>query len=222
MSDTERSERRDFLFEIGTEELPPKALPELEQALRDGLAAQLSAAHLRHGPIASFATPRRLAVRVRRLAAQQPEQTVRRRGPPVRAAYDAEGQPTRAAHAFAASCGVELALLGRERDEQDNEYLWYAGTRPGASAVSLLPGMLSAVLDALPIPRRMRWGAGAAQFVRPVHWLVMLYGAEVVPATILEHGRRAQHARPSLPRAARADAARTGQLRKRRCSSAAG
>ncbi|HEV7432520.1 MAG TPA: glycine--tRNA ligase subunit beta, partial [Steroidobacteraceae bacterium] len=164
---------------------PPKALPELEQALRLGLDAKLTAANLRHGPIESFATPRRLAARVRRLAAHQPEQIVRRRGPPVRAAYDAAGAPTRAAQAFAASCGVDLAQLGRERDEQDNEYLWYAGARPGASAVSLLPGLIGEVLNALPIPRRMRWGSGDAQFVRPVHWLVMLYGAEVVPATLL-------------------------------------
>jgi glycyl-tRNA synthetase beta chain len=202
MNDTASRERRDFLFEIGTEELPPKALPELEQALRTGLGAQLTAAHLRHGPIASFATPRRLAVRVRRLAAQQPEQTVRRRGPPLRAAFDAAGQPTRAAQAFAASCGVELVLLGRERDEQNNEYLWYGGTRPGATAVSLLPGIITAVLDALPIPRRMRWGSGAAQFVRPVHWLVMLYGAEVVPATILDtrSGRSTRGHRFHAPR----------------------
>ena len=185
MSDTAAGERRDFLFEIGTEELPPKALPELEQALRVGIGAQLTAANLRHGAIASFATPRRLAVRVRRLAARQPGQTVRRRGPPLRAAFDAAGLPTRAAQAFAASCGVDLALLGRERDEQENEYLWYAGTRPGAATVTLLPGIITEVLNALPIPRRMRWGSGDAQFVRPVHWLVMLYGAEVVPATIL-------------------------------------
>jgi glycyl-tRNA synthetase beta chain len=184
MNDT-ATERRDFLFEIGTEELPPKALPELERALREGIEAQLTAAHLRHGPIVSFATPRRLAVRVRRLAARQPEQTVRRRGPPLRAAFDAAGQPTRAAQAFAASCGVDLAQLGRERDEQGNEYLWYGGTRPGLLAVSLLPGIVTEVLNALPIPRRMRWGSGDAQFVRPVHWLVMLYGAELVPATVL-------------------------------------
>ncbi len=186
MNETIGAERRDFLFEIGTEELPPKALPELELALRMGLGARLTAANLPHASLESFATPRRLAVRVRRLTARQPDQIVRRRGPPVRAAFDASGQPTRAAHAFAASCRVELAQLGRERDEQNNEYLWYAGTQPGASAVSLLPGIMTEVLDALPIPRRMRWGSGEAQFVRPVHWLVMLYGSEVVPATILD------------------------------------
>ena len=185
MNATAHIDRRDFLFELGTEELPPKALPMLEQALRTGIAALLDAATLRHGAIESFATPRRLALRVRRLAARQPEQTLRRRGPPLRAAFDATGAPTRAALAFAASCGVELAALGRERDEKDNDYLWYGGTRPGAEAVSLLPAMITELLNGLPIPKRMRWGAGEAQFVRPVHWLVLLYGAEVVPATIL-------------------------------------
>ena len=179
-------ERRDFLLELGTEELPPKALPELERALREGIATRLDAAGLRHGVIESFATPRRLAVRVKRLAACQPEQSIRRRGPPLRAAFDPAGQPTRAALSFAASCGVSLDALGRERDEKDNEYLWYGGTRPGAATASLLPVIIREALDALPIPKRMRWGTSEAQFVRPVHWLVMLYGTEVVPATILD------------------------------------
>ena len=186
MSETANLERRDFLFELGTEELPPKALPQLERSLREGIAAGLAAAGLKHGAIESFATPRRLAIRVRRLAARQPDQAIRRRGPPLRAAFDAAGAPTRAAQAFAASCGVTLEALGRERDKQDNEYLWYGGTRAGAATVTLLPELVTAALNALPIPKRMRWGAGAAQFVRPVHWLVMLYGADVVPATILE------------------------------------
>ncbi|MDE2221320.1 MAG: glycine--tRNA ligase subunit beta, partial [Gammaproteobacteria bacterium] len=178
-------ERRDFLFELGTEELPPKALGQLEAALREGIAGGLASAGLAHGAIESFAAPRRLAVRVRRLAAQQPDQAIRRRGPPLRAAFDASGAPTRAAQAFAASCGVALEALGRERDEKQNEYLWYGGTRPGTATVALLPGLVSAALEALPIPKRMRWGALEAQFVRPVHWLVMLFGTEIVPATIL-------------------------------------
>ncbi len=185
MKPTSTVARRDFLFELGTEELPPKALPALEQALGSGIATLLKAASLRHGAIQTFATPRRLALRVRRLAAQAPEQSLRRRGPPLRAAYDAAGAPTRAALAFAASCGAELSALGRERDEKGNEYLFFAGSRPGAEAVALLPGIITELLDGLPIPKRMRWGAGEAQFVRPVHWLVMLYGGEVVPATIL-------------------------------------
>jgi glycyl-tRNA synthetase beta chain len=177
--------RADFLFELGTEELPPKALAGLERALREGFAERLAEAGLAHGRVESFATPRRLAVRVKRLALAQPEQRVHRRGPPLRAAFDAAGAPTRAAEAFAASCGVPLEALGREHDDKQNECLSYSGTKPGAAAATLLPGIATAALDALPIPKRMRWGSGEAQFVRPVHWLVMLHGAEVVPARIL-------------------------------------
>ncbi len=202
MSESANIERRDFLFELGTEELPPKALPQLERSLREGIAAGLAAAGLKHGAIESFATPRRLAVRVRRLAARQGDQAIRRRGPPLRAAFDAAGAPTRAAQAFAASCGVTLDALGRERDEKHNEYLWYGGTKTGAATVALLPELVTTALNALPIPKRMRWGAGTAQFVRPVHWLVMLYGAEVVPATILDivAGRRTRGHRFHAPR----------------------
>ncbi len=194
--------RRDFLFELGTEELPPKTLTTLEHALRDGLVAGLAVASLTHGKVESFATPRRLAVRVRRLAVQQPEQIIRRRGPPLRAALDAAGAPTRAGTAFAASCGVAFEELGRERDEKGNEYLWYGGSKPGASALQLLPTIVSEALAALPIARRMRWGEGEAQFVRPVHWLVMLLGNEVVPATILDTvaGRNTRGHRFHAPR----------------------
>ena len=158
-------------------------------------------------------------MRVRRLALQQPEQQIRRRGPPLRAALDAAGTPTRAGEAFAASCGVAFAALGRERDEKSNEYLWYGGTKPGAESAQLLPGIVSEALAALPIARRMRWGAGEAQFVRPVHWLVMLLGSEVVPATILDTsaGRNTRghrfHAPRELPLRAPASYERTLQTR---------
>jgi glycyl-tRNA synthetase beta chain len=198
-----RPDRRDFLVELGTEELPPKALPALEQAFAEGLRARLAQAGLKHGVLQSFATPRRLAVRIQRLVAQQVDQVVKRRGPPVSAAFDASGAPTRAAQAFAQSCGVAPGELGRERDPKGNEYLAFAGTKPGASTASLLPGMVQEALDALPIPRRMRWGAGEAQFVRPVHWLLMLYGREVLPAKVLgaaagdlTHGHRFMSERP--------------------------
>ena len=176
--------RRDFLVELGTEELPPKALRLLQQAFAGELASGLAKAGLQHAEVASFATPRRLAVLVRRLAAQQPDQRIERRGPPVGAAFDAEGLPTRAAQAFAASCNAPVAALQR-REEGKGTFLYYLGIKAGAPAVALLPGLVQSALDALPIPRRMRWGAGEAQFVRPVHWLVMLYGREVVPATLL-------------------------------------
>jgi glycyl-tRNA synthetase beta chain len=180
------SERQDFLLELGTEELPPKALAALEAALAAGIATRLEHARLTHGAIESFATPRRLAVRVRRLSASQPPLMVKRRGPPLRAAFDDAGQPTRAALAFADSCGATVAGLGRETDAKGTEYLAYAGTQPGVTTVSLLPAIVQQALDALPIPKRMRWGAGAAEFVRPVHWLLLLYGREPVAATLLD------------------------------------
>src|SRR5690242_20396460 len=106
-------ERRDFLVEVGTEELPPKALRGLEQAFAAGLRSGLTKAGLEHGEVLSFATPRRLAVWVKKLAARQPDQDIRRRGPPVSAAFDAAGQPTRAAAAFAEKCGTSLNTLQR-------------------------------------------------------------------------------------------------------------
>ena len=179
------SEKRDFLVEIGTEELPPKALRLLERAFAGALAAGLAKAGLAHGEVKSFATPRRLAVFVRRLAAQQPDQKIERRGPPVSAAFDAAGLPTRAAQAFAASCKVSVEEL-RTREEGKGTFLYYEGVKLGAPASTLLPALVQSALDALPIPRRMRWGAGEAQFVRPVHWIAMLYGKEIVPASLLE------------------------------------
>ena len=180
-----RIERRDLLVELGTEELPPKALRVLEQALADGLRTRLTQAGLVVAAIESFATPRRLAVHIRRLAVRPPDQLIKRRGPPLRASFDAAGAPTRAATAFADSCGVALEALGREHDVKGNEYLYFEGIKTGTATVTLLPGLLQQTLDALPTPRRMRWGAGDAQFVRPVHWLVLLFGREVVPASML-------------------------------------
>jgi glycyl-tRNA synthetase beta chain len=175
----------DFLFELGTEELPPLALPELERALAESLRSALAAAGIAHGELVSYAAPRRLAVLIRSLATRQGEQRIKRRGPPVSAAFDKQGQPTRAATAFADSCGVSLETLGRIR-EGKGEFLYFEATQPGAETASLLPSMVQAALDALPIPKRMRWGASEAQFVRPVHWVVLRLGAAVLPARILD------------------------------------
>jgi glycyl-tRNA synthetase beta chain len=180
-----RIARRDLLVELGTEELPPKALRTLELALAEGLRTRLTQAGLAVGALESFATPRRLAVHIRRLAERPPDQLVKRRGPPLSASFDAAGVPTRAAVAFAHSCGVALESLGRERDAKGNEYLNFEGVKTGTATVTLLPALLQQSLDALPIPRRMRWGSGEAQFVRPVHWLLLLFGREVVPASVL-------------------------------------
>ena len=178
-------QHRDFLVELGTEELPPTALWGLQQAFAAGVGAGLAKAGLDNGEVVSYATPRRLAVLVRRLATCQEEQNIRRRGPPVSAAFDAAGQPTRAALAFAASCETTVDALQQLPDGKGT-FLFFIATRPGAEAHTLLPQIVQAALDGLPIPKRMHWGSGTAEFVRPVHWLVMLHGRDVVPATLLD------------------------------------
>lgn len=199
------SARHDLLVELGTEELPPKSLRTLELAFAEGLRGALVQAGYAVQGVESFATPRRLAVRIRRLAERAPDQLVKRRGPPVRAAFDAAGTPTRAAAAFAASCGVTVEALQRERDAKHNEYLAFEGIRAGAHTTVLIPALVQQSLDALPIPKRMRWGSGEAQFVRPVKWLVLLYGRTLVPATVLGvHAERASRGhRFMAPRALR-------------------
>ena len=175
----------DFLVELGTEELPPLALPELEKAFAAGIRQGLAEAGLPHGELRSFATPRRLAVLVRDLAVMQPAQAIKLKGPPVNAAFDKEGKPTAAATKFAEKCGADVSALTRVT-EGKGEFLFFAGSKPGLSTPGLLPGIVQRSLDQLPIPKRMRWGASAAEFVRPVHWLVLLFGTDVIPARILD------------------------------------
>lgn len=176
--------KRDFLVEIGTEELPPKSLFTLARAFAQGIVAGLDAANLRHGDVQWFATPRRLAARVLDVSDQQPDQEIKRQGPAVAAAYDASGQPTKAALGFAASCGVKLEDL-QQAEGPKGRVLQYVGTKAGEAAGSLLPGIVEAALAALPIAKRMRWGSGTQEFVRPVHWVVMLFGSTVVEAQVL-------------------------------------
>ena len=175
---------RDFLVEIGTEELPPKSLLSLSGAFGEGIAKGLQDAGLSYKSLERFATPRRLAVRVKKLVEQQPDRPLEKRGPPLKAAFDASGAPTQAALAFARSCGVDVAALEKIATPK-GEWLVHRGTEMGARTASLLPGIVTASLDALPIAKRMRWGAGEAQFVRPAHWVVLLFGHEVLDAEIL-------------------------------------
>ncbi len=179
------SSARDFLVELGTEELPPLALPELERAFAAGVRAGLTEAGVPFGELKSFATPRRLAVQVRDLAAMQPSQAVRLKGPPVSAAFGTDGKPTSAATKFAEKCGVEVDALTRVT-EGKGEFLYFSGSKPGLATASLLAAIVQRSLDALPIPKRMRWGASSAEFVRPVHWLALMYGDERIPARILD------------------------------------
>ncbi len=177
--------RHDFLAEIGTEELPPLALKTLAESFAAAITVALDAAHLRHGRVQRFASPRRLAVLVKGLREQQPEQETKRRGPPVSAAFDTAGAPTRAALAFAEACGTSVGSLARIT-EAKGEFLFYSARLPGRLARELLPGIVQSALDALPIPKRMRWGAGETEFVRPVHWVLLLFGKEPLPARILD------------------------------------
>jgi glycyl-tRNA synthetase beta chain len=178
------SASRDFLVEIGTEELPPKSLLNLSAAFAEGVARGMKEAGIPYKSLERFATPRRLAVRVRRLAEQQPDRPLEKRGPPLKAAFDASGAPTQAAVAFARGCNVEVEALEKIATPK-GEWLVYRGTETGARTADLLPGIVTASLDALPIAKRMRWGAGEAQFVRPVHWVVMLFGRDVLGTEIL-------------------------------------
>ncbi|MEQ1579160.1 MAG: glycine--tRNA ligase subunit beta [Steroidobacteraceae bacterium] len=178
------TQHRDFLVEIGTEELPPKSLHALIQAFAEGIERGLKASGVGFETVEKFATPRRLAVRVSGVAIEQPAQEVKRLGPAISNSYDANGQPTKAALGFAASCGVGIGEL-TQAEGPKGKVLAYAATRPGERTSVLLPGIVSAALKELPIAKRMRWGSGEAEFVRPVHWVVMLFGTDVVEAEIL-------------------------------------
>jgi glycyl-tRNA synthetase beta chain len=174
----------DFLVEIGTEELPPKALRSLEIAFAESLCRHLAAAGLGGAMGRSFATPRRLAVLVADVLVEQASQRVEKRGPPLKVAFDAGGQPTRAATAFAESCGVAVADL-KKQETAAGAWLVYHGEVAGRHASEILPGIVSTALTELPVPKRMRWGDRDIEFVRPVHWVVMMLGSDVVPGEIL-------------------------------------
>ena len=183
------SDRADFLVEIGTEELPPKALRDLSDAFQTGVEQGLGDAAVRFESIQPFATPRRLALVVYGVETRQADQAVEQRGPPRKIAFD-EDKPTKAALAFAKRCGV--AVDGLEILETDKgAWLVHRATQPGVATSDLLPGIVDAALTRLPIPKRMRWGAHPAEFVRPVHWVSMLMGEEVVDAELfgLKAGR---------------------------------
>ncbi|MCJ8169508.1 glycine--tRNA ligase subunit beta [Atopomonas sediminilitoris] len=171
----------DFLLELGTEELPPKALKTLGQALLAGVEKGLKAAGLAYQSARFLAAPRRLAVIVDALAIQQPDRTVNLDGPPLAAAFK-DGEPTQAALGFARKCGVELSEI-----DSSGPKLRFSQAIAGQPAASLLPGIVEQALNDLPIPKRMRWGARKEEFVRPVQWLVMLHGDAVVDCEILAH-----------------------------------
>ena len=173
-----------FLVEIGTEELPPKALRSLAESFAANVTAELDAANLAHGEVKWFAAPRRLALKINHLAATQPDREVEKRGPAIAAAFDAQGHPSKAAEGWARGCGITVDQAERLVTDK-GEWLLYRARVKGESVQALLPDMISRSLSKLPIPKLMRWGASDTQFVRPVHTVTLLLGSELVPATIL-------------------------------------
>jgi len=174
----------DFLVEVGTEELPPKALRNLMTAFADGLVEGLTQARLSHESVTGYASPRRLAVLVSDLAFTQEDREKQQKGPPVSIAIDDAGKPTNTGLAFAKKCGVDFGALKRVANKK-GEWLSYVAVEKGQEAAALLPEIVLHALNALPIPRRMRWGNRDIEFVRPVHWLLMLHGKDTVPGSVL-------------------------------------
>jgi glycyl-tRNA synthetase beta chain len=173
----------DCLIEIGTEELPPRALQSLAQNFAQEVEQGLRENKLAPASVEVFATPRRLAMLLRDPPLQQADQLVEKRGPALDAAFDDDGKPSRAALGFAGSCGVDIDQLER-RETAKGRWLYFCTTQAGRSLQDLLPELVTNALTGLPIPKRMRWGDRNDEFVRPVKWLVMMIGSEVVDAEI--------------------------------------
>jgi glycyl-tRNA synthetase beta chain len=176
---------KSLLVEIGTEELPPKSLDKLRLAFEKELGRQLKQHRLDYSGTKSYATPRRLALVVEGLAESQPDESIELLGPAKAAAFDAEGAPTQAALGFARKCGVsdvsELGFIETDKVER----LAYSENRTGQKTEALLAEIIEIALGKLPIAKRMRWGAGRQEFVRPVHWIVLLFGTDPVTADIM-------------------------------------
>ena len=177
------TDMRPLLIELGTEELPVRALPGLAQAFFDGVVGALEKRGIavERGDAKPLYTPRRLAVLLPGVATTQPEQRSEVLGPYLNIALDAEGQPTRALQGFAQKAGVEWTALERTSDQKGERFV-HRAVSPGARTAALLPAVLAEAIDAIPVPKPMRWGAHGWAFARPVHWLVMLLGEEVIAA----------------------------------------
>ena len=182
--------KKDFLLELGTEELPPKDLLKLATALLNNIEQSLQQYGLQFSGSKMFAAPRRLGVLIHDIDTEQLPQQFERRGPAIKAAYDAEGKPTPAALGFAKSCDVELSQLQVQKTNK-GEWLYYATTLPGKETLNLLGEIVDTAFKKLPIAKAMRWGDQEIEFIRPIHWLLMLLGKDIVPTEIL--GKKADH-----------------------------
>jgi glycyl-tRNA synthetase beta chain len=173
-----------LLFELGSEELPPKTLLKLSNALLNNIVQGLNAAELTFTGSKAYATPRRLAVFIENLASAQPDKIVEKRGPAVQAAFAPDGSPSKAALGFAVSCGTSFEQLERLKTDK-GEWLSYTQAVKGQETKNLIPDIIRQSIAALPIAKRMRWGSFTTEFVRPVHWAVLLYGDSVIDTEIL-------------------------------------
>ena len=173
-----------FLVEIGTEELPPKALRSLMVAFGEALETAVDEARLYRGPVHAYASPRRLAVLIEELARGQDDRKVTQKGPPASVAFDADGNMTPAGKAFAKKWGVDPQDLGRLTTDK-GEWLACDIVETGMATKEMMPELVEQALAALPVPRRMRWGTGEEEFVRPVHWVVLLHGSSVIKGSVL-------------------------------------
>ena len=173
-----------LLFELGSEELPPKTLLKLSQDLLDNIIAGLKTADLNFNDTKAFATPRRLAVLIENLETAQPDKTVEKRGPALQAAFAPDGSPSKAALGFASSCGTTFEQLERIKTDK-GEWLGFTQAVKGQATEQLLPDIIRAAISALPIAKRMRWGNFATEFVRPVHWALLLFGDQIINTEIL-------------------------------------
>ncbi|HAR74723.1 MAG TPA: glycine--tRNA ligase subunit beta [Psychrobacter sp.] len=175
-----------ILFELGCEELPPKSLKPLRDALQASVIEQLTEADITFGSIKAFAAPRRLAIQIEGISAKQPDRTEEKRGPAIKAAFDADGNPTRAAMGFAKGLGIEASELSTINTDK-GDYVGYVQTIQGQATTELLPTIFQTALDNLPIAKRMRSGASRNEFVRPVQWAVLMQDDAVIDATIQGH-----------------------------------
>ncbi|KTD29726.1 glycine--tRNA ligase subunit beta [Legionella israelensis] len=191
---------KDLLFELGCEELPSASVLPLAEELANHLSSSLDKAQLNYTEIKYFAAPRRLAVRIKNLQTQQPQKTITRKGPALKAAYDEQDCPTAALSGFARSCGVAIEKLSTVKTDK-GDWIVYESVQEGEKTEQLIPALIDQALASLPITRPMRWGEAEIEFVRPVHWAVLLYGDTVISAEILgvttdrkSRGHRFHHA----------------------------
>nr|WP_202112540.1 MULTISPECIES: glycine--tRNA ligase subunit beta [unclassified Gilliamella] len=177
--------QKTFLVEIGTEELPPKSLRTLAESFAANFIDQLDNANLEHGEVLWYASPRRLALKVLNLSDTQPDSQIVKRGPAVSAAFDANGNATKAAEGWARGCGITVDQAERIQTDK-GEWLSYTQNQKGQPVVNLLCDMVKTALSKLPIPKPMRWAARQVEFIRPCHTVTMLYGDALVAGTILD------------------------------------